>query len=428
MHDVGGGGGYGGTNWFAYDVRSMWSVISGQEADSHWDLVAGWRRSYELTGEHLGRMKTYRQNLAQAWPPEKNAAAAAYIAQLDEMIGNLQETYDAAAANYSTFATAIGAISTARYELKAIYDEYIANQGRIEQYEAAKAAATTASTPSGTPTPSPKPQASPVPGSPPVSAAQQEQLNNKARSLMYKLSGTLIEARAQIKQPTPYRDPNQRERPSSENPELGGAPPPIPPIIPQSIAPLGSVDAASGARTATPPTSHPLGTGVSGSSTSGPMLGGTSPGTVIAPSAPPVTNAPNPTPVTLPTSGGTALPAGGLARRPVGEVAVVAGLPAPGGTDGGGHLVERGHAGTLPGGDDGLSAGAAGRRRRPPGRRSARPASRRRPRAGTASTARAPTTRRRPPCRASATTAWWPRHRRPGRCWPPLRTRSATPI
>ncbi len=305
MHDAGGGGGYGGTNWFAYDVRSMWIIISNQETDSHWELVSGWRRSYELTGEHLTRMKTYRQNLAQAWPPEKNAAAAAYIAQLDEMIGNLQETYDAATANYSTFATALGAISTTRHKLKAIYDQYVANQGRIEQYEAAKAAAPP---PSATPTPSPKPQASPVPSTPPVSAAQQEQLNNKARSIMYELSGTLIEARAQIKQPRPYEVQGKRFTGQEKADDIGPPPPPIPLITPQTTADSGAFNVGSGNRSPAPSASPPLGTGVGGPSVGGPILGGISPGTVIAPSAPPTTAPPGPAPIASPVGGGPALP------------------------------------------------------------------------------------------------------------------------
>ncbi len=67
-------GGYSGTDWSTTEVIDMWLAICNQDTTPHWQVVAGWRKSYELTAEHLSAVKSYRANLAQAWPPEKNAA------------------------------------------------------------------------------------------------------------------------------------------------------------------------------------------------------------------------------------------------------------------------------------------------------------------------------------------------------------------
>ncbi|HEX8632189.1 MAG TPA: hypothetical protein VF755_28855 [Catenuloplanes sp.] len=281
MHDSGGGGGYGGSNWSAANVRQLWELVKEQETEAHWKLVAGWRRSAELTAAHLARVQNYRNNLATAWPPEKSPAAAAYLARLDEMISNLRETNEAAVANYTTFATTTGALSTSRSELKKLYDEYVANEDRIQQYEKAKAAALLSPTPSPTPSPSPGPTA--LPSRPPVTPDQQEQLNWKARSVMYELSGTLVEARAQIKLPTPYKPPKAGIEEATPKTGDGTSPPPIPPIMvaPDSTRstqlpsrrPVSGTGGSAGTRTLDP------GPRVPGSN--GPTLVGTPP--VITP-------------------------------------------------------------------------------------------------------------------------------------------------
>ena len=106
MLDAGGGGGYGGTNWSSASVMDMWLAVGNQETTPHWESLTGWRKSYELTQQHMTAVKNYRENLATAWPPEKSAASAAYIRRLDDLIEHLQHTYDAAVANYGAFSSA----------------------------------------------------------------------------------------------------------------------------------------------------------------------------------------------------------------------------------------------------------------------------------------------------------------------------------
>jgi hypothetical protein len=306
MLDAGGGGGYGGTNWNGYDVRQMWSMLEGQQTDPHWKLVSGWRKTFELTSLHLSRLKDYRERLAEAWPPERNAASAAYVAHLDYLIGHVQQTYDAAVANYDAFSGATGAISTARYELKKVYDEYQANQVKLDDYDLQIAAATDPAN-SGLP--------QPAPGPPPVPAGRQEELNNRARSLMFSLSGELTQARAAIRQPPPYKPPPAGGISTDRSGYGGGSdvaaptPPVIPPIVPAPAPPprAPAPPAPVGSQTGTGPT-------LAGP---GPITLTPPPGTINpvlpVPQPPTVTPAPNPgiigplpptvTPVAKPTTG-----------------------------------------------------------------------------------------------------------------------------
>ncbi|GGQ41228.1 hypothetical protein [Couchioplanes azureus] len=221
-----GGGGYGGTNWNSKDVRAMWAAIADHNTDPHFDVVQGWSQTADLTLAHLGQVKSYRENLASVWPPSKSAASAAYIARLDKLIADLQATHDAAAANYSVFSTVTLTLSLARTKLKPILEQYEANELRILDWQAQQEATAAKS---GKPSPSPSPRST----TPPVTSAQQEQLNNQARVIMYDLSSTLISGQAALKNPRPY-DPaetGQGDGGEDRNNGVGGlaAPPPIPP-------------------------------------------------------------------------------------------------------------------------------------------------------------------------------------------------------
>jgi hypothetical protein len=193
-----GGGGYGGTDWTGMDVLAMWQAVENQDTTAHYQLLTGWQRSYELTLEHLGQVQNYRQSLAEAWPPETSAASAAYIQRLDDLIANLQTTYDAAVANHDAFASATLAISMSRDDVKKIYDEYTANQAKLEEFKS-----------------QPRPISKfPIPPQkPPVPDGRQEELNNQARTVMFGLSGEIMQAKSQIVKPALY-DPDR--------PRLGG--------------------------------------------------------------------------------------------------------------------------------------------------------------------------------------------------------------
>ncbi|HTF07060.1 MAG TPA: hypothetical protein VK659_02690, partial [Asanoa sp.] len=87
MRDNGGGApGHSATNWFAHDTLSMWRMLEPQETESYWRHVSGLRKMAELTAAHLGRLQRYRDNLAEAWPPERSKASQVFIARLDYLI------------------------------------------------------------------------------------------------------------------------------------------------------------------------------------------------------------------------------------------------------------------------------------------------------------------------------------------------------
>lgn len=283
MLDAGGGGGYAGTNWSAASVIDMWLAIANQDTTPHWQLLSGWRKSYELTLQHMSQVKNYRENLATAWPPEKSPAAAAYLARLDVLIDHLQQTYDAAVANHSAFSSATSAISAARTKLKTVVNEYLANEGKLQTF-----AQEQAQRPKGGLQRGPEPK-------PPVPDSRQIQLEAQARSIMYGLSTEITQARTQITKPAPYDPTHGRFGEDSNRPESSYAPPPIPPVVAFDPGTPASHTATSGGSQGGL-TQPPLSTTQPSPRVPGLILGGVEP-SPIAPTPPPTTN-PNP-PVTI---------------------------------------------------------------------------------------------------------------------------------
>ena len=328
-----GGGGYGGTDWMAMDVIQMWQAIQNQDTTAHYQLLDGWRKSYELTLEHLGQVQNYRQNLAEAWPPEKSAASAAYLQRLDELIANLQSTYDAAVATHHAFASATLAISLSRNDVEKIYTEYTSNQTKLEEF---KNRPYVAAGKSAVP-----------PQKPPVADGRQEQLNNQARSIMYGLSSEIIQARAQITKPPKYDPTPTRGDGGHEGDGTNYVPPPIPPV--STFDPNSSLHSTASSQTqhstthAASPGAQPPSTGPNAGRQPGLILGGTQPTPIVPPppttvigSPPfgggPLPNVISPTPILPPPPLGSAPigppPTAGINKGLVGEGL---GRSAPGG-------------------------------------------------------------------------------------------------
>lgn len=188
-------GGGGGTTWNSMSMDEMQRLIQNPDIEKHYDLVSGWQKSAELVNSHRFQVQSYRDNLAAAWPPKKSAASAAYLLRLDELIGHLTETYNAALANHDALAAATLSLSLAQHDVQKLYDEYQANQTLLQTFEAKKQEA-------AGPTPHPTPN--PGGDEPPVAAGRQEELRQRAAVLLGGVSTDLAQAQMSLVRPTPY--------------------------------------------------------------------------------------------------------------------------------------------------------------------------------------------------------------------------------
>ncbi|MFY1675225.1 hypothetical protein ACN27G_35680 [Plantactinospora sp. WMMB334] len=279
----------GTTNWTSHNVRQIWELVSNQETDTHWQHVSGWRKTFELSLLHLGRLQLYRENLIEAWPPEKSEASRAYVARLDFLIETVQGVYDAAVANHQTFMGATQAIWESRRDLEEIHKEYLAKEQAKQEYDAALTAN----------------NGRPPEGKQPTTQSDLEDLNWRARHIMYGLSGELATAQMQLRQPPVYKsgrtvDEGGGGGGSGGSSVMGtGGPPVLPPVVPMPSGGGGSYTPppTPAVQTVVPTTTPP---------TAGPILGGTGP--IAPPAVPPAP--PSVVPPPPPTTGpGLAPPA-----------------------------------------------------------------------------------------------------------------------
>ncbi|HET6481835.1 MAG TPA: hypothetical protein VFG35_17640, partial [Actinoplanes sp.] len=214
-----GGGGAGGTPWGSMTMQKMQEFIQNPDTEKHYELLTGWKRSADLLIEHRWQVQNYRDNLAAAWPPARNAASLAYITRLDELIANLSETYEAAISNHDAFAAATLSISLAQKDMDEIAREYDSNDQLLATHNAKL------QTPSRQPSPSLSGE------QPPVAPGRQQELHQRAVTLLNNVSADLALAQVRIRKPRPYEPPLRRHDPADDD-GGGYVPPPIPPITP----------------------------------------------------------------------------------------------------------------------------------------------------------------------------------------------------
>ncbi|GAA0542317.1 hypothetical protein GCM10010172_24690 [Paractinoplanes ferrugineus] len=224
MIDAGGGG--GGTPWESLTIEQMQTLIQNPDTQKQWDIGDGWKKSAELVSEHLWQVRNYRDNLATAWSPKKSSAAKVYIDRLNNLISDLEDTYEAALANHEAISSATGSIYQAQVKMDAIYKEYKSNEQLLANPTQQK---------SVTPTPSPSPSGAEPSG---VASNRQEELRVQAARMLSSVSTDLAQAQVKIVTPRPYTgkyvNEDTRANPGDYNP------PPIPPITPTSAFDSGS--------------------------------------------------------------------------------------------------------------------------------------------------------------------------------------------
>ncbi|MDG9673077.1 hypothetical protein QCZ28_03550 [Micromonospora sp. DH14] len=237
------------------DVNSMWACLQDHDTANHWKQVAGWRKVCDLAQTHLGRLQQYRRGLAAAWPPETSAASRTYLAELDELIDKVQRTHDAAAANYTALSAATQAIGTTRAALRKIHEEYATKYQQKQAYEAMVA--------------DPKAVMGNRATQPTVADGELEQLNVRARSMMFSLSGELQQAQATLQKPPAA--PRSVRQPDDPDAYGGYVTPAIPPIVPVPL-PASATTPIRSASTQRMIPSTPATSGM------GPVLGGATAG------------------------------------------------------------------------------------------------------------------------------------------------------
>ena len=241
------GGGGGGTDWWGMNMETIQSLAQSPDIDLHYQIVDGWQKSADLVAEHVGQVTDYRDALAAAWPPEKSTASAAYLARLDALIKNLNDTYEASLSNHEAMSSASLSLSLAKTEMGKIYSQWQSNNNALVAFNQQQAQKQQQAS-SGQPTPSPSPSGDEPP---PVTASQQEALRQKAITLMSGVSSDLAQAQLKVVRPAPYQPMVVTDKGTEHNGTGTTGVATVPPIVPTPYTGGGSGTSSSSSYTST---------------------------------------------------------------------------------------------------------------------------------------------------------------------------------
>jgi hypothetical protein len=338
-----------------YDIKQLWQMVDAarQGLQPSHDQVAALNNAQQMLSGHAQSLDDARDQLAAKWPPETNAASAAYLTELDRLIAAVKDAALSCAVNVFHINMVGDAIIQAHDKLAPLHTEFVKNESALAQYDADIKSFGDGATliPGGSAIAS---GAARLFTSPPVDDGRQDELTKQARQAMVPLAGAAQDGATYIKPPAPYEPPTitgdyiENPKQIGDPGSSGGAT--VPPRIDLPASTRGP------AATPTSPTGDDLANRpLPGDS--GPVLSGYSPLPVQPTTSPPLPGAPGP------GSGTTigALPSiiSGLGGSPTGFGAPARGaggrLPsnfAPGeaGPFGRGSAPRSGVIGTLPGG------------------------------------------------------------------------------
>jgi len=207
---VGAGGSGGGTDWWSMDMETLQALAQAPDTAAYDKIADGWKKTLELISGHQTEVTNYRNNLAEAWPPSKNKAAAAYIDRLDALLEHLDSTYEAASANHEALSDASASIKAAKVRMNQYYADWKTNHQSLTDYT--------------------DQQGQDGVVSPPLTQKQLDKQVRVAADFMSTVSTELAQAQARIVQPTtytPHEGYQDRDRNKITGREEPVGPPPI---------------------------------------------------------------------------------------------------------------------------------------------------------------------------------------------------------
>ncbi|MCW2637954.1 MAG: hypothetical protein JWP76_260, partial [Dactylosporangium sp.] len=180
-------GQYGGwcTNWAAYDVPTLWTMLQNEDPLKTSQHTSAWRMTYELLSTHMAELQRCRDDLAAKWSAASSPAAAAFLNYVDNMLASMKATGDAAVATYDGLTGINGALITAKAEIGKLHEQWQKNQHEEDSSLNVFGWHPFADTPDN----------------------WKEQLKAEAAKQMYKADTTVFQSSAKLTPPPEYRPP-----------------------------------------------------------------------------------------------------------------------------------------------------------------------------------------------------------------------------
>jgi hypothetical protein len=115
----------GATPWSSYNTPRIWAMVEGEDDPEAWRQVAALGSLGGLLKDQRARLEAAREKLIDAWPPQRNKAAAAFVDQLDELLVTMRADQDIADANAGALGRILEALRQAKVKIAPLYQSYL---------------------------------------------------------------------------------------------------------------------------------------------------------------------------------------------------------------------------------------------------------------------------------------------------------------
>ncbi|MFI7541627.1 hypothetical protein [Actinoplanes sp. NPDC049599] len=115
----------GATPWSSYNTPRIWAMVEGEDDPEAWRQVAALGSMAGLLKDQRSRLEAAKQKLIDAWPPEKNKAARAFVNEMDELLFTMQVNKDIADSNASSLGQILDALRRAKDQIAPLYQAYL---------------------------------------------------------------------------------------------------------------------------------------------------------------------------------------------------------------------------------------------------------------------------------------------------------------
>jgi hypothetical protein len=115
----------GATPWSAYNTPRIWAMVENEDDPESWRQVAALGSMAGLLNDQRKRLELARESLIQAWPPEQNVAAKAFVDLIDDLLFNMAKNKKIADSNAAALGQVLEALRQAKAKIEPLYRTYL---------------------------------------------------------------------------------------------------------------------------------------------------------------------------------------------------------------------------------------------------------------------------------------------------------------
>lgn len=194
----------------AFGIKQLWQMINAAKNDlelTH-KQIGAWQRAQQMLNQHATALRGFRDQLAAKWPPESNAASAAYLSELDRLLEAVSATAHASSSNAVQIGHVTDVIEQTHKKLDGLHKGYVDNEAKLAHYNAQlDAIGSAVGAQKGSLIGGLARGASKVLTESPVADGAQEHLLHQAREAMTAASSAARDASANLQLPPEYIPP-----------------------------------------------------------------------------------------------------------------------------------------------------------------------------------------------------------------------------